>query len=407
MRERLVVTLVTMTVAMLAVFGVVRAYSTADLVKDQERTAVGRAADITAVAVSGLGDRPVTSQFLSELTHPDQTITYVGPDGTTLRTGATSDDDLRATRTLPDGGRITLSQDPSVTSDRVSDALLPLVLLGLGLAAVSAAVGSLLARRFAYPFRRLADDAIRIGNGEFDAPVHHSSMREAEDLGNALRSAAGQLDVLVRRERELAVVASHELRTPLTALRLSLEDLTLWPQTPADVAEELQHSLGEVDRLSGVVTALLERGEGQRLDESNKIDLSKIAQDAVARWADRAAAKGRTLDYLPSAPTVTKLARQPVDRILDAVIENAIQHGTGRITVDATAAGSYVSIQVSDEGARAFDTGVVHESPSGPDAGLSDAATEALALGGFVAIGDSDTTRVVLALPRRNRATDV
>jgi signal transduction histidine kinase len=407
MRERLVVTLVTMTVAMLFVFGVVRAYSTADLVKDQERSAVRRSADVAAVAIAALGDKPVTAQFLGDLTQRDQTITYVGPDGTTLRAGATSDDALEATRPVEGGGRVTLSQDSSVTSDRVSAALLPLVLLGLGLAAISAVIGSLLARRFAYPFRRLADDAIRIGNGDFSGQVHHSSMREAEDLGDALRSAAGRLDVLVRRERELAVVASHELRTPLTALRLSLEDLTLWPQTPPDVAEELKHGLAEVDRLSGVVTALLERGDGQRLDASNKIDLSTIAKDAVARWADRAAAQGRTLDHLPSAPTVTKLARQPVDRILDAVIENAIQHGTGRITVHATAAGSYVSIQVSDEGARAFDTGIVHESPAGPEAGLSDAAAEALALGGFLAIGDSVTTRVVLALPRRNRATDV
>lgn len=406
MRERLVVTLVTMTVALLFVFGVVRAYSTADLVQDQERAEVRRSADIAAVAIGALGDRPVTAQFLQTLTHRDQTITYVDDDGVALRTGASSDDDLTATRPVEGGGRVTLAQDPSVASDRVSDALLPLVLLGLGLAAISAVIGSLLARRFAYPFRRLADDAIRIGNGEFNAPVHHSSMREAEDLGNALRSAAGQLDVLVRRERELAVVASHELRTPLTALRLSLEDLTLWPQTPPEVAEELQHSLGEVDRLSGVVTALLERGDGKRLDAS-RIDLSEVAQAAVARWADRAAAQGRPLTYVPSDPAVTKLARQPVDRILDAVIDNAIRHGAGTITVDVVAAGSYLSVRVSDEGARALDTGVVHESPAGPEAGLSDAATEALALGGFLAVGDVDTTRLIVALPRRNRATDV
>ncbi|MCW2770864.1 MAG: hypothetical protein JWR27_2297 [Aeromicrobium sp.] len=405
MRERLVVTLVTMTVAMLFVFGVVRAYSTANLVQEQQRTAVGQTADIAAVAIAGLGNRPVTTTFLGDLAHRDQTITYVDPDGTTLRTGASSDDDLRATRAIEGGGRITLSEDPSVTTDRVSDALLPLVLLGLGLAAISALIGSLLARRLAYPFRRLADDATRIGDGHFDVDVHHSSIREAEVLGNALRKAAAQLDAMVRRERQLAVVASHELRTPITALRLSLEDLTLWPQTPPEVAEELQHGLAEVDRLSGVVTTLLDSGT-EHLGATVRLDLNVLAAAAVERWADRARSQGRRLELGPSEPAWTSVVPAPVDSVLDVLIENALQHGTGTIEVDVVTVGPHLGLRVTDEGDRAFDTGVVHESPAGADAGLTDAATRAESLGGFLAVGDVATTRVMLALPRRARASD-
>ncbi|MCW2823654.1 MAG: hypothetical protein JWQ91_571 [Aeromicrobium sp.] len=405
MRERLVVTLVTMTVAMLLVFGIIRAYSTANLVEGQQRTAIGQSADLAAVAIAGLGDRPVTTTFLGDLKHDDQTITYVDPDGTTLRTGASSDDDLTATRAIKGGGRVTLSQDPSVTSDRVSDALLPLVVLGLGLAAISAIIGSLLARRFAYPFRRLADDAIRIGDGHFDVDVHHSSIREAQVLGNALRDAAARLDTLVRRERQLAVVASHELRTPITALRLSLEDLTLWPQTPPDVAAELQHSLAEVDRLSGVVTTLLDSGT-EHLGATSRLDLAVLAAAAVERWADRARSQGRRLVFGSSEPAWTTVVRAPVDRVLDILIENALQHGTGMITVDVVTVGSHLGLRVTDEGSRAFDTGVFHESPAGAEAGLTDAATHAESLGGFVAVDDHPSTRVVLALPRRARASD-
>jgi len=52
--------------------------------------------------------------------------------------------------------------------------------------------------------------------------------------------------------------ASHELRTPITALRLSLEDLTLWDSTPPAVRAELQRALREIDRLSTAVTRVLE-----------------------------------------------------------------------------------------------------------------------------------------------------
>lgn len=406
MRERLVVTLVSMTVGMLAVFGIIRAYSTADLVHEQQTAAVGQAADLAAVAIAARGAQPVNESFLSSLTHDKQAVAYVDARGITTRAGTVGgdSDDVAATRPVEGGGQVTLTQAASVGSDQVSKALLPLVLLGLGLALVAAIIGSLLARRFAYPFRRLADDAARIGDGHFDVDIHRSSIREAADLGDALQSAAHQLDALVRRERELAVVASHELRTPITALRLSLEDLTLWPQTPADVAEELQHSLAEVDRLSRVVTTLLQRGDDGRMGATVAVDLSVLAAQAVQRWSERAEAQGRRIVLAPSEPTITRIVRAPVDQVVDILIDNALRHGHGAITLDAVTMGPYLAIRVADEGPRTFDTGVLHPSPTGAEAGLTRAATHAESLGGLLAVGDVDTMRVSLVLPRPDAA---
>lgn len=406
MRERLVVTLVSMTVGTLLLFGVVRAYSTADLVHEQQETLVQRAADVAAIAIAAReSDRPpVTPSFLSSLVYPKQTVTYVDGAGTTVTGGAPDtdgqDDDISVTRPVEGGGEVTLTQSASVGSEQITEALLPLVLLALGLSIMAAIIGSLLARRFAYPFRKLADNAVRIGDGHFDVDVHRSSIREAADLGSALSRAAAQLDTLVRRERELAVVASHELRTPITALRLSLEDLTLWPQTPPDVAEELQHSLAEVDRLSGVVTRLLERGDDGHLGDAVDVDLRTIASEAAARWSQRAHELGRKIVLTPSEPSLTRIVRAPVDRVVDILIENALAHGVGTVTIDVVAVGTHLGIRVADEGPRAFDTGVVHVSPAGREASLTHAATHAESLGGFVAVGDVDTTRVTLALPR-------
>lgn len=403
MRDRLVVTLVSMTVGMLLVFGAVRAYSTADLVQEHQEATVRQAADLAAIALAARpGDSPVTPSFLASLAHDEQSVTYVDPAGVRITSGDVErgDDDISVTRSVEGGGTVTLTQSGSVSSDQVSEALLPLVLLGLVLVLIAAVIGSLLARRFASPFRRLADDAIRIGNGDFDVEVHRSSIREAADLGQALRSAATQLDTLMQRERELAVVASHELRTPITALRLSLEDLTMWPQTPPEVAEELQHSLAEVDRLSGVVTTLLERGDDGRLGTLVDVDLRDVAAAAIKRWSDQARAQGRGIVLAPSEPSVARVVRATVDRVVDILIENALEHGAGTITVDVVSQESHLGIRVADEGQRAIDTGVVHVSPAGREASLTHAATQAESLGGFVAVGDAATTRVLLALPR-------
>jgi signal transduction histidine kinase len=410
MRERLVVTLVSVTVGILVVFGVVRAYSTADLVRDQQRDSVVQAADASAVAIAARNDgpEPVSGSFLAALAGEDRRVTFVDADGRRTSGGSasvtgTDDGDLRASRSVQGGGRVTVSEAASVQSERVSGALLPLVLLALALAVAAAVIGSLLARRLAHPFRRLAEDATRIGDGHFDTEVHHSSIKEAEDLGNALRRAAGQLGSLVERERELAVVASHELRTPITALRLSLEDLTLWPQTPPDVAAELQHSLTEVDRLSGVISSLLEQGARSHLGNVAQTDLGELVGEVAARWSDRARALGRTVVAGGSDAITLPLHRATVDQVLDVLVEHALQHGGGTVTIDAARFSTHARLRVADESERTLATGIVHA-----EAGeaLAAAGAQAESIGGFVGVGDVPTTVLMLALPWPRRRVE-
>jgi signal transduction histidine kinase len=410
MRERLVVTLVSLTVGILVVFGVVRAYSTADLVRDQQRDSVTQAAEISAVAIAAReqGSEPVTSGFLASLAGRDRRVTYVDGQGRRLSGGAkavaaTDDGHLHASRSVQGGGRVTVSEDGSVQSDRVSGALLPLVLLALSLAAVAAVIGSLLARRLAHPFGRLAEDATRIGDGHFDTQVHHSSIKEAEDLGNALRRAAGQLGALVEREREFAVVASHELRTPITALRLSLEDLTLWPQTPPDVAAELQHSLTEIDRLSGVISSLLEQGARSHLGNVTQTDLGELVEAVADRWSDRGAAQGHPVVAGGSDQISLPLHRASVDQILDVLVDHALQHGSGTVTIDAARFSTHARIRVADESERTLATGIVH---SGAGDALAAAGAQAESIGGFVGVEDVPHSVLVLALPWPRRRVE-
>ena len=405
MRERLVVTLVSMTVGILVVFGVVRAYSTADLVREQQRDSVAQSAEASAVAITAReqGPEPVTADFLASLAGSDRRVSYVDGQGRRVSGGAkgvTTDDDLQASRPVAGGGRVTVSEDGSVQSDRVSGALLPLVLLALVLALAAAVVGSLLARRLAHPFRRLAENAKRIGDGHFDIDVHHSSIKEAEELGDALRRAAGQLGGLVERERELAVIASHELRTPITALRLSLEDMTLWPQTPPDVVAELEHCMTEIDRLSGVVSSLLEQGARSHLGNVTQTDIGELVDEVAARWSDRAKALGRTVVAGGSDAISLPLHRTSVDKVLDVLVGRALEHGTGTVTVDAARFSTHARIRVADESERSLATGILHAEAG---AELASAADQAESIGGFVGVDDVPHSVLVLALrwPRR------
>ncbi|MFW5473773.1 histidine kinase dimerization/phospho-acceptor domain-containing protein [Knoellia sp. CPCC 206450] len=271
MRDRLVAILVGLTVAVVALYGIPRAYFVADLVHDSESRSVERSADLISRLLAERQNSTVpgavTESALEPLLDPDEAIEYVSPSGETTvagdieRTGA---DDISATRSIAGGGRLTVWRSGAVVADRVSDALLPLVILGAGLLLAAAVVGAWLARRLSRPFAELAAVAEDIGQGRFDVEVPHYSVPEAEAIGDALRRGAAQLDALLQRERDLAVNASHELRTPIAALRLELEDLSMWPQTPPEVAEELRRYIPELKRLSAAVTQYLDTAREQR-----------------------------------------------------------------------------------------------------------------------------------------------
>ncbi len=404
MRERLVVLLVGITLIVIALFGIPRAYAVADLVEETEHAQVIRAVDVMAVAITSRRDlAPITESYLSSLREQGERLVYIGPDRTRIVSGPATagDTDFVQTRQLRGGGRITISQPESVVSDQVSKALLPLIALALALAAVAALIALLAARRLARPFQQLAESATEIGNGRFDAQIPHYSIPEAEQVGESLRRASRQLDQLVRREREVAITASHELRTPITALRLSLEDLTLWPQTPADVTEELTLALTELDRLNAAITRLLDEGDPTLLGTPVDVDLTSLARGAVERWREAALDLGRTVVLGSESVVPASVVLGPVEQVVDLLVERALTHGSGRITVTARTADSTLRVLVTDEGPRSLSPGVLHESTDDEQpAGLSRAAGLAESMDGYLGVADTPATTFILALPR-------
>lgn len=349
MRERLVTAFVGFTIAVLALFGVPRAYQVADLVQTQEQRKVDRSADLVAVLVREklADDRPVTPELLDATLHEGEHVEYVAPDGS--RTGSTTPyqpaaDDLTAHRSLPDGASVTLRRSADLVDDRVSDALLPLVVIVILLLLLSAAAGWLLARRLARPFQRLAVAARRIGTDRFDVDLPVSGIPEAQEIGAALRSSAQRIDVLLEHERELAVHASHELRTPVTALRLELEDLALWPQTAPEVAEQLAVAVADLDRLSEAITRLLDRSRSHRVQSARDVELSALVAEVVAER--RAAGQDETV-RVEGGPLGAHLDPVAFKRLVGLLLDDAQVPGPGAVDVGLSGAATHLEVRVT------------------------------------------------------------
>jgi signal transduction histidine kinase len=410
MRDRLVAGFVGLAVVCIVVFAISRVVTVLQVVPRDLDDRLERSTELVAavLAAQEMDGRPVTTQLLAGLVDDREHVSYLSPTGQRLDAGMVVDPELEnlvATHPVTGGGEVTITLSGEVLDDAVATRILPLVTVGIALIALAAVVGYLLARRLAGPFRQLAGVADEFARGRFDVEVPHYAIPEADEIGTALREAAAEIQQLVRREREFAANAAHQLRTPITALRLDLEDLTMWPETPTPVAEQLDRAISEVDRLSTTVNDLLDLARGQRLDAVVQINLCAVVADTVERWRPRAEMLGRPIEYDAPGPIAVRLAPGPVSQVLDVLIENAIDHGQGTIGVDVSAPDGYVRVVVRDEGRTSIGNDVFRRSvqsptSSGEGIGLAVASEIADALGGHLALESAETATFALMLPR-------
>ncbi|MGZ4493317.1 MAG: sensor histidine kinase [Nocardioides sp.] len=356
MRERLAAAFALVAVLVIGAFTLARAYSLDTMVTGSESAEVTASTRWFAAVVEQrrqAGD-PVDGAFLHHLVDGPERLVYVGPDGTTVTAAGTAfraDDpvrDLVASRHLPGGGTVELSRSGADVEADVARSLLPLVALGLVLVVVAAGLGYLAARMLARPFQELAGHARALGRGRFDLAVPRYAVPEADTVGQALQTSAGQLRTLLLRERRFAADASHDLRTPMTAMRLELEDLTLDPQLPPAAAEQVTRALAELERLSGTVDHLLERTRDGRIGAYD-VDVAELAADAVRRAVAGAPADREVRADAPG-PALVRMPPGPIEQVIDALLDDALRHGRGTVTVEVRDAGDHVHLRVRDEG---------------------------------------------------------
>jgi signal transduction histidine kinase len=277
----------------------------------------------------------------------------------------------------------------AVVADKVSQALLPVVLLGLGLVLASGVVGFVLARRLARPFQELATAAQGLGAGELHPELPPYPVPEAEAIRDALVTSGGRIARGRDRDRELAVHASHELRTPLTALRLDLEDLALWPETPPAVAAELRRSVGDLDRLGTAIGDVLDLSAQGRRDDETDVDLAALVSDVVRRVSDTG---GPPVTCETSGAVPARVERAAVAELVELMVSNA-RRGAVVVRVQVHDRGAHLEVRVVAEPDRDTSMPAVQ-----PDSEWSRATAMAITLGSRLTRGAAPG-ETVLRLP--------
>ncbi len=281
---------------------------------------------------------------------------------------------------------------------------LPLLAVACCLAVVLAGI---VARRAARPVEELAEAAGRLGTGDPRPVGRRYGVTELDQVADGLDSAARRVTHLLTADRELAIDASHQLRTPLTALSMRLEEMIASADDPQVVREEGTAALAQAERLADVVSQLLSPARRVGAGSAALISVDRIVLQQITEWTPAFRRAGRKMVLIGESRLQAYVTPGGLAQVIATLLDNALMHGKGTVTIRRSQSVSSVVIEVEDEGdgvpadlvSRIFERSVSGR-PEGTGLGLALARTMAAADGGRIVLARRRPPVFAVFLPR-------
>jgi two-component system OmpR family sensor kinase len=299
---------------------------------------------------------------LSALLEPDTLA--AAQQGTVLTTISLGPGEQNRWRALavPDGTRVLVVARPlSQTEETLHHLFRGLIVAGPAGLLLATLAGYLLAAAALRPVESMRRRARAISATTPGARLPVPPSRdEIRDLALTLNEMLARLEAALQHERRFVADASHELRTPLALLKAELELALRRPRSAEELRAAVNSAAEETDRLVLLAEDLLliARSDQDALGlRVEPVDLHELARATADRFAERASSEHRRVEVDVPSGIEVEGDRLRLEQALRNLVDNALAHGGGTVTIAARTVGETAELHVLDEG-HGFPTGV-------------------------------------------------
>ncbi len=203
------------------------------------------------------------------------------------------------------------------------------------------------------PLEKMSRSARRLAKGDYNAEFIGGGYREAEELGEALNYAAGELAKTDNLQKELVANISHDLRTPLTMIKGYSEVMRDIPGE--NNPENVQVIIDETERLTELVNDMLDLSKiraGTRKPELETFDLTETVRSVLMRYEKLTERDNYSITFSADENVFVTADRTMILQVIYNLVNNALNY-TGEdkhVSIDQSVWDNRVRISVIDTG---------------------------------------------------------
>ena len=207
------------------------------------------------------------------------------------------------------------------------------------------------------PIDALTRVARRIAEGSYGTRIEPGPDNEIGRLSEELNLMSEKVAVAEKTRTDFISQVSHELRTPLTAIEGWAETIAFDPAVQGDSLRGIQIISKEAERLTGMVSEMLEFARIQDGRFNLRVELIDIAaelEDALFTYGELIKQAGIELDYSQPPVEIPLIPGDPerLKQVFLNLLDNAAKHGGDgqKVEVSLAEVPRGVCIRIRDHG---------------------------------------------------------
>lgn len=250
----------------------------------------------------------------------------------------------------PRGETIFVAQSLARIDDNLAALQQTMLTVGLLVSAAAGVLCWVVVHRALRPVSAIVNQASDISLARLDRRLPEPVRRdEIGELTQTLNAMLARLESSADQQRRLISDIAHELRSPLTAVSTQLEvDLTHpeiadWPATANEVLDETRR----LQRLIDDMLAIARFDDTTAPPIHRLVDLDEVVLHTITRHASSTPIH---IDQSGVSAGLVHGDRSQLERAIQNLLDNAVRHAAGKVTVRLQEESDVVRLDVIDDG---------------------------------------------------------